>query len=219
MKRLYSLLVVLLPFVLSPAQNLLHYAISSNGEKGDCLFPEDEAGNVVFSSIIDVPCSADSIMLIVDDYISAQNISEKCVVNNLSKSSRTSTYSIQLNIGKQLWGVEYWGSPLFVFARDASHVKFKCIIEARNGKYKYSLVDFETNRRTIRGAAKNDGQPNVIHWQRVNSLTKEKMIMHQKMIQRSVMLKKFFSIITLKSLTRLVYIKQNTMPQRDLRKG
>lgn len=174
MKRLSLLLAVVFQVVLNPAQNLLHYAVSPNGERGECLFPEDESGNVVFSSIIDVPCSADSIMLFADDYISAQNVSDRCVVKNLSKSSRTSTYSIQLNIGKQMWGVEYWGSPLFVFARDASHVKFKCIIEARNGKFKYSLVDFETNRNTIRGAAKNDGQPNVIHWQRVNSLTKEK---------------------------------------------
>ena len=79
MKRLYFLLAVLFHFVLSPAQNLLHYAISPNGEKGECLFPEDETGNVVFSSIINIPFSADSIMLIVDDYISAQNISDKFV--------------------------------------------------------------------------------------------------------------------------------------------
>ncbi|MBR5038344.1 MAG: hypothetical protein IKX65_06445 [Prevotella sp.] len=113
-------------------------------------------------------------MMIADDYIMSQNVSDKCVVKRLSNSTRTSTYSIQLNIGKQSWGVEYWGTPLFVFNRDASHVKFKCIVEARTGKYKYSLVDFETNRNTIRGEAKNDGQPNTIHWQRVNSLTKER---------------------------------------------
>lgn len=174
-KLLFIFLIAISCFsVQASAQNLLHYAVSTNGEKGECLFPEDESGNVVFSSVIDVPCSADSIMLIADDYISAQNVSDRCVVKNISKSSRTSTYSIQLNIGRQLWGIEYFGSPLFAFRRDASRVKFKCIIEARNGKYKYSLVDFETNRNTIRGEAKNDGQPNVIHWQRVNSLTKEK---------------------------------------------
>ena len=82
MKRLSLLLTVLFHFVLVPAQNLLHYAISTNGEKGECLFPENESGNVVFSSIIDVPCSADSIMLFADDYISAQNISDRCVVKN-----------------------------------------------------------------------------------------------------------------------------------------
>lgn len=174
MKKLLSIFVLMLLPLFVSAQNLLHYAVSTNGERGECLFPEDESGNVFFSSVIDAPCSADSIMLIADDYISAQNVSDRCIVKNLSKSSRTSTYSIQLNIGKQMWGIEYFGSPLFAFRRDASHVKFKCIIEARNGKYKYSLIDFETNRNTIRGEAKNDGQPNVIHWQRVNSLTKER---------------------------------------------
>lgn len=157
-----------------PAQNLLHYAISTNGERGECLFPEDALGNVVFSSVVSVPFSADSIMMIASEYVSGQNVSDKCVVKCLSSSTRISTFAIQLNIGKQSWGMEYWGTPLFVFMRDASHVKFKCIIEAREGRYKYSLIDFETNRNTIRGEAKNDGQPNIVHWQRVNSLTKER---------------------------------------------
>lgn len=113
-------------------------------------------------------------MMVADDYVMGQNVSDKCIVKRLSNSTRTSTYSIQLNVGKQAWGVEFWGTPLFALYRDASHVKFKCIIEARTGKYKYSLIDFETNRNTIRGEAKNDGQPNVIHWQRINSLTKER---------------------------------------------
>ena len=146
MKKLLSIFVLMLLPLFVSAQNLLHYAVSTNGERGECLFPEDESGNVFFSSVIDAPCSADSIMLIADDYISAQNVSDRCIVKNLSKSSRTSTYSIQLNIGKQMWGVEYWGSPLFVFSRDASHVKFKCIIEARNGKFKYSVYYVETGQ-------------------------------------------------------------------------
>ncbi len=156
------------------AQNLLHYAITTNGARGECLFPEDASGNVVFTDIRDVPCAADTIMMIVDDYIMSKNVNEKCEVSKLSGSTRTSTYSIKMNIGKQLWGIEYWGTPLFAFYKDASVVNFKCIIEARNGKFKYSLVNFETNRNTIRGEAKNDGQPNIIHWQRVNSLKHER---------------------------------------------
>lgn len=156
------------------SQNLLHYAISTNGEKGECLFPEDDNGDVCFSDIIEVPYSADTIMTAANDYITSRSVSEKCVVKCLSNSPRASTYSVQLNIGKQAWGFDFWGSPLFVRVKDASHVKFNCIIEARQGKYKYSLINFETNRNTIRGEAKNDGQPNIIHWQRVNSLTKER---------------------------------------------
>lgn len=113
-------------------------------------------------------------MTAADDYIMSRNVSDKCIVKRLSNSFRTSTYSIQMNIGKQSWGFELWGSPLFNRVRDASHVKFKCIIETRQGKYKYTLFEFETNRNTIQGEAKNDGQPNVLHWQRVNSLIKER---------------------------------------------
>lgn len=168
----------LLSFVLGiftmSSQNLLHYAISTNGEKGECLFPEDEAGNVVFSKIVEIPSSADSIMTAADDFIMSKNTSDKCVIKKLSSSSRTSTYSIQLNIGKQTMGVDFWGGPLFTSVRDASHIFFKCIIEARKGKFKYTFFDFETNRNTLEGEAKNDGQPNVIHWQRVNSLSKER---------------------------------------------
>lgn len=175
MKKKYNLLFLFV-FCVSAidSQSLLHYAISTNGEKGECLFPEDSNGDVIFSEIIKVPFSGDTIMNIANDYITSRGASDKCVVKSISNSSRTSTYSVQLNIGKQMWGLEYFGAPMFVRIKDASHVKFKCIIEARQGKYKYSLINFETNRNTIRGEAKNDGQPNIIHWQRVNSLTKER---------------------------------------------
>lgn len=174
MNRYFVLLFVFCISDLINAQNLLHYAMTSNGEKGECLFPENTNGEVYFSDILEAPYSADTIMTVINDYITSRSVSDKCVVKCLSNSSRTSTYSIQLNIGKQMWGIEYFSSPLFVRLKDASHVKFKCIIEARSGKYKYTLMNFETNRNTIRGEAKNDGQPNVIHWQRINSLTKER---------------------------------------------
>lgn len=173
MRNLIVLLMLICCYSLH-SQNLLHYAISTNGEKGDCLFPEDESGNVSFTKIVEIPYSADLIMTVADDYIMSKNASERCEIKCLSKSSRTSTYSVQMNIGKQTWGMQLFGSPLFASVRDASHIKFKCIIETRNNKYKYSLFDFETNRNTLRGEAKNDGQPNIIHWQRVNSLTKER---------------------------------------------
>lgn len=175
MKRsLFFLLAFMLNIFTMNAQNLLHYAIGTNGEKGECLFPEDEAGNVFFSKIVEVSSSADSIMTAADDFIMSKNTSERCIIKKLSSSSRTNSYSIQVNIGKQTMGVEYWGSPLFTVVRDASRIFFKCIIEARKGKFKYTFFDFETNRNTLEGEAKNDGQPNVIHWQRVNSLSKER---------------------------------------------
>ncbi len=171
-----TLLLLFLPFfsLVINSQNLLHYATSTNGQKGECLFPEDANGEVTFSKIIEVPSSADTIMTLVDEYINSRSISDKYEIKRIFKSERSAAYEIQINIGKQSWGLEFRGTPLFVREKDASHIKFKCIVGTSQGKFKYTLTDFETNRNTIRGEAKNDGQPNTIHWQRVNSLIKER---------------------------------------------
>ena len=67
-----------------------------------------------------------------------------------------------------------WGSPLFRVSRDATKVKYKCLISDRDGEIKIFTSDFETDRNTLRGAAKNDGDPNIIQWQRVNSQIRER---------------------------------------------
>ena len=156
------------------SQNLLHYAQSANGEVGECLFPKGNDGKVFFSDIISFPHAADSIIMAADNFMMKMNIMDGYRIESVSSSPSMKTYSVQLEVGKQNWGIEHFGSPLFIIQRDASHVKFKCVIEAKQGRYKYSMLDFETNRNTIRGEAKNDGDPNIIHWQRVNSLTKER---------------------------------------------
>ena len=43
----------------------------------------------------------------------------------------------------------------------------------REGKYRYTLTHFITDRWRIPGEGKDNGQSNIIHWQRVNSLTME----------------------------------------------
>lgn len=173
-KIIILLLTVAFSAQVQYAQNMRHYTLSSNGEKEWILFPENSNGDVIFSSIVEAPFSADTILMAADSYIISLNAPGNCEVKAVSKSNIKNVYSVQLNVGKQLWTIEYYRTPLFVINRDVSHVKFTCVIEARNGKYKYSLIDFETNRRTIPGEAKNDGQPNVIHWQRVNSILKER---------------------------------------------
>lgn len=173
MKKVILLIITItISFQVEYAQNMLHYALNSNGEKEWTLFPENANGEVVISSIVEAPFSADTILMAADSYITSLNAPGDCEVKTVTKSNIKNVYSVQLNVGKQLWAIELFGSPLFVINRDVSHVKFTCVIEARKGKYKYSLIDFETNRRTLSGEAKNDGQPNVIHWQRVNSILK-----------------------------------------------
>lgn len=173
MKKVLLLIVTIaISYQVEYAQNMLHYALNSNGEKEWTLFPENANGEVVISSIVEAPFSADTILVAADSYITSLNAPGNCEVKTVTKSNIKNVYSVQLNVGKQLWAIEYFGSPLFVINRDVSHVKFTCVIEARKGKYRYSLIDFETNRRTLPGEAKNDGQPNTIHWQRVNSILK-----------------------------------------------
>ena len=171
-KVLLLILTITISFQVEYAQNMLHYALNSNGEKEWTLFPENANGEVVISSIVKAPFSADTILMAAYSYITSLNAPGDCEVKTVTKSNIKNVYSVQLNVGKQLWAIELFGSPLFVINRDVSHVKFTCVIEARKGKYKYSLIDFETNRRTLSGEAKNDGQPNLIHWQRVNSILK-----------------------------------------------
>lgn len=174
MKRILFALLTLFVLQEGSSQNVLHYAQSTNGDRGECLFPEGENGRVYYSDIISFPHAADSIIMAVDNFMMKMNIKDGYTIESVSSSSSMKTYNVQLEVGKQNWGIEYFGSPLFVLQRDASHVKFKCVIEAKPGRYKYTLFDFETNRNTLRGEAKNDGDPNIIHWQRVNSLTKER---------------------------------------------
>ena len=57
--------------------------------------------------------------------------------------------------------------------RALSKISFDVTIEPRQGKYRYLLTNFNTERYRIRGAGKSEGQSNFIHWQRVYSLTKE----------------------------------------------
>ena len=59
------------------------------------------------------------------------------------------------------------------WAKAAATVSFNLVIDIRNGKYRYTLSNFETDRWRIPGEGRDKGQSNVIHWQRVNSLRKE----------------------------------------------
>lgn len=155
------------------AQNTLYYAWSANGNIGKKLFPEVN-NEVVISNIINTDCTPEEILESVEDLIGYINLKKNRSLELVSKSKSRAVYSGEFSFGTQNWGMDFWGSPLFSVNRSATKVKFILNIEAIQGKFKYSLTDFETNRNTIKGEAKNDGQPNMIHWQRVNSLTKER---------------------------------------------
>ncbi len=155
-------------------QNLVHYAFDTNGPLGECLFPQDAKGQVSYSGVVEVNGSASEIMAVLLDYIASQNVDSGYDLKEQAKSPRSILYTVKCSVGKQLREVTVMGSPVFSALKDASDISFKCLLEVIDGKFKYTLKDFLTKRNTLRGAAKNDGDPNLIHWQRVNSLTREK---------------------------------------------
>ena len=76
---------------------------------------------------------------------------------------------VKLPIGKEYISI----GDIATWERCKSEIAFDMLIEIREGKYRYTLNNFFTQRRRLPGEAKSDGQSNMIHWQRVNSLLKE----------------------------------------------
>ena len=173
MKKLILLSFVFFSVLLS-AQNTVHYAFNANGPLGECLFPQDENGVVSYSGVVEVKGDAPEIMAALMDYVASQKVKLGYDLKEQAKSPKSIAYTIKCPVGKQLREITVMGSPVFSALKDASEISFTCLLEVIDGKFKYTLKDFITKRNTIKGEAKNDGFPNLIHWQRVNSLQKEK---------------------------------------------
>ncbi len=157
------------------AQSVLHFSFDTNGPMGECLFPQNENGEIVISEIVD----ADSVDAVTIGNIVISAIKEYASYNSMGISNEFNgnlswSASINYPVNKQIVTHEVFGSPVSSYLRDASKVLFTCKLEFRNGKFKYTLKDFITRRRQIHGEAKSNGPSNVIHWQRVNSLMKER---------------------------------------------
>lgn len=54
-----------------------------------------------------------------------------------------------------------------------SVVDFKMVIDFRDGKYRFTLTHFHTDRWRIKGEGEDQGPSNRLHWQRVNSINKD----------------------------------------------
>ena len=151
------------------AQNINYRAFDTNGPLGECLFPQDENGNIAFSEIIPCTYSADTIMGLAKEYMydigKRYNADCKIELNGLTKIA----CKVKLPIGKEYFPL----GSIYTFERSHSEISFDMVIEVKEGKYRYTLDNFFTQRRRIPGEGKSDGQSNIIHWQRVNSLKKE----------------------------------------------
>lgn len=154
------------------AGNLIHYAASPNGSMDYILFPQKD-GYVFISDTIRVEAAKDDIMDALDSYLVTvdSNPSTELTVNMASKN-RVSLY-LEFKFGVKTRTLEFWGSPVFSKNFAASRIRCICNFFIKDNLCIYTLSNFETNRTLLPGEAKNDGDPNIIHWQRVNSLSAE----------------------------------------------
>lgn len=171
MRKYFFILFATFASMLS-ARNLMHYAESSDGEMAYTLFPMKN-GAVYVSDTIRCNADAEEIAEAVDSYILSMQSYPGIKVKEIGSTRKRQSYKVEMDFAKAPLNITVWGSPVAIIDRDASTVKFTLSAIEKDSLCIVTLNQFETNRTTLRGAAKNDGDPNIIHWQRVNSLTRE----------------------------------------------
>lgn len=176
MRRLF--LLVVLSLVLSPiySQNLMNVAFDTNGPVGKCLFPQNESGEIIFTGVVECEFSADTIIGLAREFIHSISKRYKADISSELEGGITKVAcDVELKVGKKYISIGVWAPDnIGTWEKAASTVKFGLLIEVRNKKYRYTLTNFVTDRYRIPGEGKDQGPSNMIHWQRVNSLTKEK---------------------------------------------
>lgn len=175
MKKLLLCIVLMIAPLLVNAQVTSPYseqfrAFDTNGPMGECLFPITDDGDVIYQEIIESGFSKSELKekaIKFFRYLDKEDVFDVKTI----QIDEESYYDFDVNIASDRFLQE---SGFVSWMRDLSTVRSHVKIEFKEGKYRYTVVLYETNRQTIRGEAKSDGKPNIIHWQRVNSLTKER---------------------------------------------
>lgn len=154
------------------AVNLMNYATNSGGDMDYILFPEMH-GVVYLCDTIHTTLNKEDILDAVESYLLTVKAHKNCELENVMSTRRRYTADVELGFGKRTLSFEVFGSPVAVIGSDASKLKFNISALAKDSMAIITYSNFETNRTYLPGEAKNDGDPNIIQWQRVNALKKE----------------------------------------------
>lgn len=137
------------------------------------IFPEDGNRNILFSGIVNCGLSVDTIKGYAKDFVYDLEKKNNAKCKREFESETKMGYHIDLPVGKEYYVVRWIGSHSGILDNTISTISFDLTIEPRQGKYRYVLSNFVTERYRIHGDGLSKGQSNFIHWQRVYSLTKE----------------------------------------------
>lgn len=171
-KIIFIIVVIFLITTCGYSQSRLHYTDTADGAMPVALFPQKNDRTFIYKSFV-----LDSTVNYIDDIeqlLLNIDSTKGYKVEDIKRGAKSISCKIEIEFGNQPWEITVFGSPVIAFNRNASKVKFQGMYGEKNGEGYFRLDNFETNRNTLRGAAKNDGDPNIIQWQRVNSLLMER---------------------------------------------
>lgn len=142
----------------------------TNGPMGECLFDTVEHGEIMFQNVVIIDKTKSELREKAIRFFEEIDNSDVYDVSAREKNMESYVkYDVNISSGRMRDNAGFVS-----WERDVSTVRCHVTVEFKDGRYRYIVNPYETNRMTIRGEAKSDGRPNEIHWQRVNSLTKER---------------------------------------------
>lgn len=171
MKKLLLLVILSLLSQFSFCQNANDAMFDTNGPMGDILFPENEKGDVVISEIVDAPFNSDTLKALAMEFLNLTDQSKSINIFKIHEGITKITAHVDIKVGTRLWENPAPFAPPIEKAK--STVDFSLLLEFRDGKYKFTLSNFNTDRWRIKGDGKDQGPSNRIHWQRINSINKD----------------------------------------------
>ena len=169
MKRFVLLMFLAILPIVGFGQSTHDAKFDTNGPMGDVLFPENEEGDVVISEVISASFRADTLKALAMQFIDEMDRTDEVNVSKIDEGITKITANVEVKEGTRYVEIPY--GPAIERAR--SFVDFTMVIDFRDGKYRFTLSNFNTDRWRIRGDGKDQGPSNRIHWQRVNSINKD----------------------------------------------
>ena len=141
----------------------LNTGISFAQSSTDYFLPEDSNGKVFISGVVEVPYSADTIINLAKDFEEEICHWKYCDTGDKYFGLSKISFITELGVGERVVDLGFVGEV----TKPNSIVKFLLILEVKDGKYRYTMTDFNTERWRIRGDGPDDGPSNEMHRQRV----------------------------------------------------
>ena len=169
MKKLLTLWVLAFLPLVCLGQNGHDAKFDTNGPMGAVLFPEDQNGDVVITEVVTAGFKADTLKALAMEFLNGTDKTDDMNVSKIDEGLTKITADVEVKEGTRIVELPYGPG----IERAKSVVDFKLVIDFRDGKYRYTLTNFHTDRWRIKGDGEDQGPSNRLHWQRMNSINKD----------------------------------------------